>query len=345
MISCVCYGYSPSKEVEVIKGVYFYYDDDKQTICDIEDYSGRDSLTIPCSINGKTVKAVNAANSMDMKKRYKKVVLEEGIERIICIPLAEEYVFPKSLKRVTYLFKLWEKSLPNIVSYDSATTDGKLYIEPDIRIIAEMDDFLNIDTCEDYYVTEIITNQENKYFKSVDGVLYSKDMKTLVRYPFANKRESFKIPDGVEKIAPYAFSNCLFLKKIYIPTTINEIGEGDFDLFFKGRTLIFPDERLCNRDFSITLNGEKLDVNAYKRNGRIMIEETDFNRIGFQKYTQYFTDTEVIEEKTYVSLMDNLKYGKYEDSEAYSTHWEKKVYSVEWVEETRTVVIKEVEKK
>ena len=55
-------------------------------------------------------------------------------------------------------------------------------------------------------ITDIFVDEKNPYFKSIDGVLYSKDGKTLIRYPGGRKERSFTVPDGVQAIGRHAFS-------------------------------------------------------------------------------------------------------------------------------------------
>jgi hypothetical protein len=46
----------------------------------------------------------------------------------------------------------------------------------------------------------------NPYFTSVDGVVYSKDMKTLVAFPVKNPQINFTIPDEVERLLDYTIT-------------------------------------------------------------------------------------------------------------------------------------------
>lgn len=46
---------------------------------------------------------------------------------------------------------------------------------------------------------------DNANFKTIEGVLYTKDGTTLVSYPTAKSGETFTVPDGVTEIGPYAF--------------------------------------------------------------------------------------------------------------------------------------------
>lgn len=68
---------------------------------------------------------------------------------------------------------------------------------------------------------EIIVDEKNENYLSIDGVLFSKDKKNLYVYPPA-KVGDYAIPDGVERIQECAFSHCHGLKKIIIPSSLIE---------------------------------------------------------------------------------------------------------------------------
>lgn len=68
---------------------------------------------------------------------------------------------------------------------------------------------------------------DNPYFKTIDGVIYSKDGKTLVLCP-PGKTGEFVVPAQATVIAPFAFSSCKKLTSIVLPKGIEEIPEGAF---------------------------------------------------------------------------------------------------------------------
>ncbi len=78
---------------------------------------------------------------------------------------------------------------------------------------------------------EIEVDSKNKKYSSKDGVLYNKDMTELIRYYDKEDIYYFRIPDGVEKIGDYAFFEC-GLVKIYLPSSIKEIGDCAFSGYF-----------------------------------------------------------------------------------------------------------------
>ena len=75
---------------------------------------------------------------------------------------------------------------------------------------------VNISVCEN-----------NEYYKSVDGNLYSKDATTLVRY--IGKQTEFEIPQTVTTISSNAFSNSSTLTKITIPDNVTVIDQFAFE--------------------------------------------------------------------------------------------------------------------
>ena len=107
-------------------------------------------------------------------------------------------------------------------------------------------------------LVEFVVDEENPNFTAVDGVLYTKDMKTIVYYPPAKgvkfdkygqvqlAKEKIKIgkdqaevehykdcptyemPDTVETIAPKAFYKCYYLNITHFSNSLKSIGEKAF---------------------------------------------------------------------------------------------------------------------
>jgi len=76
-------------------------------------------------------------------------------------------------------------------------------------------------------LTSITVANGNTAYKSVDGVLYSADGKTLLYCP-ATKAGAFSIPSGTQAIAPGAFIGCDALTEVTLPNTIVLVGECAF---------------------------------------------------------------------------------------------------------------------
>lgn len=82
-----------------------------------------------------------------------------------------------------------------------------------------------------FFTEKIEVSENNPYFTSFDGVLFSKDMKELVRYPNQRKDSSYIIPATVTKIDDLAFSACKFLRELTIPPRMTDV----FAYCFNGR--------------------------------------------------------------------------------------------------------------
>ena len=72
--------------------------------------------------------------------------------------------------------------------------------------------------------------ENNSSFRSINGILFSKDDKTLIKCPEAYAFVSnYQVPDGVERIEKRAFANCRKLRVIELPAETKEIGSGAFE--------------------------------------------------------------------------------------------------------------------
>ena len=72
-------------------------------------------------------------------------------------------------------------------------------------------------------LASIIVDSANPDYQSIDGVLYSKDGKTLVAYPAAKSGSSYAIPSSVTSIGVYAFFGCTGLTSVTIPNSVMEL--------------------------------------------------------------------------------------------------------------------------
>ena len=75
---------------------------------------------------------------------------------------------------------------------------------------------------------EIVVDKDNPYYMSEDGVLYSKDKKTLIFYPRKKSDTFFCVPGGVEYIMSEAFYKNSCLKRVSIPASVEKIGANPF---------------------------------------------------------------------------------------------------------------------
>ena len=100
-------------------------------------------------------------------------------------------------------------------------------------------------------IENVEVDPENECYKSVDGVLYNKDMTELLYYPRGNTNETYTVPDtvkvigkgvgqfhhyiqkviipeGVTTIKDAVFAFCVNLAEVYLPASVETIGQSAF---------------------------------------------------------------------------------------------------------------------
>jgi len=77
-------------------------------------------------------------------------------------------------------------------------------------------------------LTEITVDENNQYYKSVDGILYSKDGTLLVNFPCGKNVSNVTIADNVTSIELWAFCKCDSFISVTMPDSVTEIGNCAF---------------------------------------------------------------------------------------------------------------------
>ena len=121
-----------------------------------------------------------------------------------------------------------------------------IYIGKDVKYIDETSFFY----CKE--LRSIDVDEANEYYTSVDGVLYTKDMKKLLVYPIMKDATAYTIPEGVERVGKCAFYKNETLTKLDLPTTLKEIGDMAFFKCEKIALVTLPDglEKIGSDAFS-----------------------------------------------------------------------------------------------
>ena len=182
-----------------------------------------DDGTLKITGNGALGFAESVDNCIDNYKSIKRIEIGEGITDIE----SECFYGVENVIQITY-----PKSMTNMShAYYSRMQGIESYTIP-ANIKGYYDAYLS-DTwhepCDSTYVKNIFVEAGNKSFKSIDGVLFSYDGKTLIRYPDGRTDTSYVIPEGVTKIGYGAFSRSGSLKSITIPSTVTEIEGSAFE--------------------------------------------------------------------------------------------------------------------
>lgn len=89
-------------------------------------------------------------------------------------------------------------------------------------------------------LSKIEVSAGNKSFSSEQGVLYNKDKTSLIAYPRGITDSAFVIPSSVKRIESGAFSMCMNLADIILPSGLESIGQSSF-VFCSIESINIPD--------------------------------------------------------------------------------------------------------
>ena len=117
--------------------------------------------------------------------------------------------------------KIYGRVVTGINSLGSNATIKEVIIPNNIEIT----DFA-FDNCSS--LQKITVADDNKYYTSVDGILFSKNKDTIIRFPIGRSETEYVIPDSVIEIGDNAFEDCGNLLSITIPYGVTTLGDNAF---------------------------------------------------------------------------------------------------------------------
>ena len=117
-------------------------------------------------------------------------------------------------------YKMTSVSIPDSVMYigDQAFFNNNRLVSVTIPANVISIGSLPFKAC--YGLKEIVVDENNQYYKSINGCLLTKDGKTFLQYPLANDDEVFVVPDGVEIITSYSLEYTKFKQMIVADSVI-----------------------------------------------------------------------------------------------------------------------------
>ena len=165
-------------------------------------------------------------------REFAQEVLESRGERILVIPegietLADDFALLFNEKDEKYHF--YEIDIPSSVKI----IEPLFLTEDPGDAWAAGKDF----DCFD----EISVSKENVNFCSVNGVLFSRDMKKLICYPCGKQGETYVVPEGVEIIGPFAFQCNQFLRNVLLPASIKIVSWRAFSFCEELKSIVLPE--------------------------------------------------------------------------------------------------------
>ena len=169
----------------------------------ITGYSGTEKkVTVPATIGGKSVSEIGYA-AFASNSVLEEMTVSEGIQTV------NDDVFTMSS-----LKKLWLPASLNTFRPSA-----------------------NMDKLEGIYV-----DSASQFYKDVDGVLYNKNMTTLVKYPAQKKATTFAVPGSVTALADSSMDSNIFLQKIVLPDSVELVDFGAFKNCSKLSDVTLPEQ-------------------------------------------------------------------------------------------------------
>lgn len=225
------------------------------------------------SIEGRALKncsAGNVANTEDVKifDRYafsqtklprRKLPDEYGVRMIGTMLIdinngCRKFVIPEDTTSIAGEMYIYSTSTIDVRCSNEVffRYSNVLFWMHDYNIILNGRDHIDKSVFEKLHGSNIIFNTENYEYTVIDNIIYTKDMKTIVKcnrtgednkkvvipdtvteigdYAFANNGEitELEIPGSVKKIGTCAFSNCVNLRSVKIENGVKELGNTCF---------------------------------------------------------------------------------------------------------------------
>ena len=138
---------------------------------------------------------------------------------------------------------------------------------------------------------QTIDTSENNYFEYLDGVLYTKDLKTLLCA--LSNVTSVNIEASVETISISAFANCSLLATINIPSNVKSIGYGAFSNSKLNRITVSSENNYFSTD-------ER--YNLYNKDGTILYRSFDKGNITINEGVENITKGAFLDNKTITGI-------------------------------------------
>ena len=199
----------------VSEGLEYRLSDDRRSYIVVGIGSCMDSLLIiPATYNGLPVVRIEDG-AFEYCQQLTSVILPEGLQSIGWSAFRN----CNNLKQVQL-----PDSLTEIEGWAFAYC-GQL---EDICIPAGVTEYRTYTFIGCYSLERIAVSAANPALTEQDGVLYTKDMSTLLFYPVGKQDNRFVVPDSVTAINGSAFGGCNNLTAIELPEGLREIGYGAF---------------------------------------------------------------------------------------------------------------------
>ena len=206
------------------------------------------SIRIPSELDGKKVTGIAEGAFEFGMGAIRKITVPSGVRTIGARAFAgcsglEEIILPDGLKEIGEGAFAGCESLQHLALPDSVEKIGDGALDcPGL-------DAIGVGDC--------------KGFSLRNGVLYSKDEKTLVWYPRRRISSTYRIPAGTTKIAACAFAGNERLREIILPKSVSQIGQRAFAGAQLEKITVAEESKNFTADRGVLYSADKLTLVAY----------------------------------------------------------------------------------
>lgn len=174
----------------------FYYVEKQDGVAVIEVTAKKKLLTLPEQVDGKQVTSLGLEKEdgshyfFDLKGKARRLVIPDCVKELV------------------------DPSIPNTLQ--------TIRLGKETRIVWKAGPLLNGERLK-----SIEVSGKNPYYRSVDGVLYSRDGKILYAYPQNRSRKKYVLPASTREIFPFAFY-CAGVRRVALNKKLRVIGDHAF---------------------------------------------------------------------------------------------------------------------
>lgn len=197
-------------------------------------------ITLPSTVTTdiyETFKGMKSLKNINVSSSHSKYYSVDGVlflksnKSLVLYPQGKDdlsYTVPSGTSILSYYCFLGNKYLEDVVISDTVTTilNDAFYNCSNLKSISIGKKVSKIDEVWLYnnpLLQSITVDKDNKYFSSVDGVLFNKDQTKLLIFPSSNNITSYFIPSSVVHIGYNSFTQTKYLEEVIVSSTVTTI--------------------------------------------------------------------------------------------------------------------------
>ena len=284
------------------------------------------SGVIDCTIRSDRIGYIYVDEANQTFKSVDGALYTKDGKELVLYPYKESKELVISEGTETIWDNAMSKSEVETVTLPSTLKYVNIYVEDAETMYQKVEEYLADVLPSSQMLRDVYVSEDNENIVSVDGIVYSKDMKRLVFCPRGKSGEitvdertdiigheafseskvtKITLPEGLTSIEYSAFSNCTNLTELNIPKGVTEFNK---DMFWKTalKSLTFPEDSPYISENGIVYNKDKTEllfaIGDIK--GKLVIPE-GVTSIGKSAFELIDTISEVEFPKSLVSIGDS----------------------------------------